>query len=221
MQRVAIFGGTFNPIHWGHLITAEAALNQAHLDRIIWVPSHRPPHRTYSDVVSFQHRMEMVKRAIADHNAFFLSTVELDRPGNSYAIDTFTELQILYPNNQWFWLIGLDAFQSLPRWYRGQELAAQCSWLIAPRAATASSTAVTMPTPASSTAGNTSADLACQHVAHCMAQQSVTLQWQLLDMPFINISSSLIRHYRGDRHSIRYLLPDTVNDYIIEHSLYL
>jgi nicotinate-nucleotide adenylyltransferase len=206
MQRLAIFGGTFNPIHWGHLITAEAALDQAQLNRVIWVPSNHPPHRTASELLSFQHRAEMVKRAIADHNAFFLSTLEQDKPGNSYAIDTFTNLQTLYPNSQWFWLVGLDAFQSLPRWYRGQEMADQCCWLVAPRIVTETDVEI--------------ASLACQHIADRLAQQSVKLHWQLLQMPLIGISSSLIRQYRSDRRSIRYLVPDPVQTYILEQNLY-
>ena len=138
MPNIAIFGGTFNPIHWGHLFIAEAAVDQFCLDRVLWVPTAFPPHKT-QPLVAFEHRLEMIRRAIADHPAFTVSAVvnqqrvDSQQPGASYAIDTLQTLQTLEPNARWYWIIGSDAFQSLPKWRASQSLADRCIWLVAPR----------------------------------------------------------------------------------------
>jgi nicotinate-nucleotide adenylyltransferase len=205
MQKIAIMGGTFNPVHWGHLLMAETALNQIALDRVIWVPTYRPLYKATSELLSFHHRLEMVRRAIEPHPQFAIAPVEQDAVkrsalDSSYAVDTLLNLQLRYPHSQWYWIIGLDAFQSLPRWYRHQELIRQCDWLVAPRL------------------GSEATEI--ERTVRKMAAESVELRWQLLHMPLIDISSSLIRHYCGKRHSIRYLVPESVRDYILEHELY-
>lgn len=209
MPNLGILGGTFNPIHWGHLLMAEAALDQGKLDQIIWVPAHHPPHRSLSQLVDVSHRIEMVRRAIAPHPAFQLSTVDCDRPSPSYAIDTLTDLQHQYPHSQWYWILGLDAFQTLPQWYRRPDLVPQCQWLVAPRPFHDS----VSPVPLSSMAPYT-------HTVDVLAQQGLEVNWQILEMPRNEISSSLIRQYRGDRRSIRYLVPDCVFAYINRYDLY-
>ncbi|HEY9619048.1 MAG TPA: nicotinate (nicotinamide) nucleotide adenylyltransferase [Crinalium sp.] len=215
MAKLAILGGTFNPIHWGHLLMAEAALDQYGLDRVIWVPSYHPPHRSPLDLVDIAHRLAMVRLAIRDHPAFVLSTVEGKRQGMSYAIHTLTDLSQEYPNSEWYWIIGLDAFQSLPRWYRRHDLAAQCRWLVAPRWEK-SAGGDRYPPPEAESAKADSAKV----VAQQMTEQGIELCWHPLTMPRIEISSSLIRQYCGDRRSIRYLVPDAVLDYITAHNLY-
>ncbi|NJR58467.1 MAG: nicotinate (nicotinamide) nucleotide adenylyltransferase, partial [Cyanobacteria bacterium CRU_2_1] len=132
-MRRAIFGGTFNPIHWGHLLMAETALSQFNLHQVIWVPTYRPFYKSSTELLAFHHRLEMVQRAIASHPHFTVFTSEQSHPDAAYAIHTLLELQLFYPNSQWYWIIGLDAFQSLPRWHRRQEWIEQCDWLVAPR----------------------------------------------------------------------------------------
>jgi len=201
MAKLAILGGSFNPVHWGHLLMAETALQQVNLDRVIWVPARCPPHKQSAELVNFQHRFEMVKQAIAPYPAFRLSTADLSRTGSSYAIDTLLDLQTCYPDSQWYWIGGLDAFASLPRWHRRKELAAQCSWLVAPRSGQA-------------------AEVIAQQVAQQMAEQSIKINWQILQMPLVEISSSLIRQYCRDRRSFQALVPKSVENYIIAHDLY-
>ncbi|HIK40018.1 nicotinate (nicotinamide) nucleotide adenylyltransferase [Thermoleptolyngbya sp. M55_K2018_002] len=149
MQRLGIFGGTFNPPHFGHLHIAESALRQAQLDRVLWVPAAVPPHRQGQDLVAIAHRLELVKRAIAPHPSFALCCVDPKTAGDrSYAIDLLHQLETQYytqyisndhgieaADNQWFWIIGQDAFATLPRWYRRRELIPRCTWLVAPRRA--------------------------------------------------------------------------------------
>jgi nicotinate-nucleotide adenylyltransferase len=198
MQKLAILGGTFNPVHRGHLLMAEAALKQVDLDQVIWVPTYNPPYRSPSELATFHHRVEMVKLAIAPYPTFTLSTVELDRTGPSYAIDTLSNLQTVYPNSLWYWIIGLDALQSLPRWYRCHELATQCEWLVAPR----------------QRLGEGKWEVGSE-------KWGIGLRWQWLQMPLVEVSSSLIRQCRRDHYSIKNLVPDMVVPYIVNNNLYL
>ena len=221
--RRGIFGGTFNPPHWGHLAIAQAALQQGQLQQVIWVPSHQPPHRSDEDLLAFEYRWQMVQRAIAPHTAFAASDLERHRPGRSFAIDTLTHLQQSYPASQWFWIVGLDTFQSLPRWYQSQQVVPQCTWLVAPR-----------PSPAKAPNPQPSALEGAIAVAETFRSRGITLEWVLLDLPPIPISSSLIRSRMGHSRSaaqptwnaapgrspIYTLVPPSLEDYILQHDLY-
>lgn len=203
MQQLAIFGGTFDPVHWGHLLVAETALHQIPLDQVIWVPSLNPPHK---QAALFEHRLEMVRLATTDNPAFAVSLVEANRCGTSYAINTLIDLSAFYPNTHWYWIVGLDTFQSLPRWHRVNELAQLCDWLIAPRLIRGETIA--------------QSELICKQVAQELTNQSLPIHWQLLHIPLVGISSSMIRNLCRDRQSIRYLVPDAVRIYTANHNLY-
>lgn len=216
MEKIGILGGTFDPIHLGHLLMAETAFDQVSLDRVIWVPSYHPPHKSSDHLQPFVHRWAMVQQAIADHPSFEVSDVEASRPNVSYAINTLADLKITYPSATWFWIIGLDAFESLPRWYRGAEIASECNWLVAPRPI------VPVYAEPSSPAfdGLSQSQQQCQNVVNQMEQKSTPICWQLLNIPAVGISSSLVRQYCRDRRSIRYLVPDSVRAYIAKQNLY-
>jgi nicotinate-nucleotide adenylyltransferase len=199
MQKIAIFGGTFNPVHWGHLFIAEAAMSQKALDQVLWVTVH--PRYKAANILEFQHRQAMVERAIAPHPNFVLCTLEAHQ--SNYAIDTLLSLQARYPNSEWYSIVGLDAFRSLPRWYRSKDLAAQCDWLVAPRRD-------------SDIEGKSS----IEKTVNYFAQQGIKVQWEYLKMPDIEISSSLVRQYCHNSRSIYALVPETVRAYIREQGLY-
>lgn len=203
MQQLAIFGGTFDPIHWGHLLVAETALHQVPLEQVIWVPSLNPPHK---QAALFEHRVAMLKLATENNPAFAVSLIEIKRLGTNYAINTLIDLSALHPNTHWYWIIGLDAFQTLPRWYRGHELAQMCDWLIAPRLLGGETIA--------------QSELICKQVEKKLRDQSFSINWQFLDIPLVGISSSLIRKFCSERRSIRYLLTEPVRSYIARHNLY-
>lgn len=212
MRKVAILGGTFDPVHWGHLLIAQTALSQVALQQVIWVPTRCPPHK---QAALFEHRLEMVQRAIADHPAFAISAGSANRSHPSYAIQTLTELQNVYPHTHWYWIVGLDAFRTLPRWYRRQELASKCDWLVAPRLVSA------MPGVDELTEMNAQSNFICEQVVQQLAVDDITICWQILHMPWVGVSSSLIRQYCRARSSIRYLVPEAVRTYIDTHNLYL
>lgn len=233
MGRKAIFGGTFDPIHWGHLLIAETALSQIALEQVVWVPAHRPPHK---QVLSYEHRRTLVECAIADNPAFILDAPQISNAEPDYAINTLAYLQKAYPNQEWYWIIGLDAFQTLPRWYARERLVPACEWLVAPRPfSIAMQTTVALggesggrgagePEFLSSITETETIDSQmsrlCQEVARQLASQNIPIRWQLLQMPAVGISSSLIRQYCRQHRSIRYLVPETVRAYMAIHKLY-
>lgn len=215
LHRRGIFGGTFNPPHWGHLQVAEAALKQVALFKVLWVPTYNPPYRNPETLASFQHRLAMVDRAIAPIPAFEASTVEQDlahrQTSPSFAIDTLAHLQQQYPQSDWYWILGLDSFCTLPRWRNYQQLIPQCTWLVAPRREDFTI----------HKEDGVDRFQRAGAIAHQLQGQGLTLRWQWLSMPSLDISSSQIRRYCGDRHSIAGLVPTTVEDYIHRYKLYL
>jgi nicotinate-nucleotide adenylyltransferase len=203
MHQLAIFGGTFDPTHWGHLLIAETALHQVSLEKVIWVPSLNPPHK---EAGLFEHRVQMLQLAIKDNPAFTVSQVEANRSETSYAINTLINLSASYPNTHWYWIVGLDTFQTLPGWYRGHELAQMCDWLIAPRLLGGETI--------------TQSKLICKQVEQKLRERSQNINWQLLNIPLVGVSSSLIRKFCRERQSIRYLVPESVRLYITNNNLY-
>jgi nicotinate-nucleotide adenylyltransferase len=217
MRQLAILGGTFDPVHWGHLLIAQTALSQLNLTQIIWVPDCLSPHK---QPCSYEHRRSMVEQAITDNPNFILSPLETVHTKPNDALKTLTELQDTYSDSQWYWIIGIDAFQTLPHWYRREAVIPTCNWLVAPRPITttrvhSNKSQRTQPLP------DSQSSLLCQQVAQQLASQDIQIRWQLLQMPAVGISSTLIRQYCRQRRSIRYLVPEAVRAYIANHNLYL
>lgn len=194
MRRVGVFGGTFDPVHWGHLLVAETAFSQLPLDEVIWIPTGNPPYKKTAR--QFSQRLEMVKLAIASHPGF--STPPINNLESADTIDAAIAIQAMYAQRRWYWILGIDAFATLPRWRRSKEIALAYEWVVVPRQA------------------NTEVSWLCQQVA----QHFEVIHWQILPMPIVQISSSLIRQYCRDRYSIRYLVPEAVRSYINCHNLY-
>ncbi len=121
-EALGVFGGSFDPPHLGHLILAAEALHQLNLARVLWVLTPQPPHKPGRALSSLAHRLEMLRRTIAGAPAFELSTVEIDRPGPHYTIDTLDMLQARYPAAHLTLLIGGDSLRDLPDWYSPAEI---------------------------------------------------------------------------------------------------
>ncbi|HEY9728834.1 MAG TPA: nicotinate (nicotinamide) nucleotide adenylyltransferase [Chroococcales cyanobacterium] len=219
MEQLAILGGTFDPVHIGHLVVAQTALSQLGLDRVIWVPTRHPPHK---QSLAYEHRRSMVEKAIAGNSAFAISPLDMDRAEPDYAIATLAYLQKVYPNQQWYWIIGLDSFQTLPLWYCRERLIPSCQWIVAPRFVPVADTTTFCDRSDSSykQQPTTSDSWLCQQVVRQLAAQNILIRWQLLQMPTLGISSSLIRQYCRQNRSIRYLVPDNVRAYITAQNLY-
>ncbi len=204
MQRIGLFGGSFNPIHFGHLIPAQAAAEQLGLDKLIFVPSAVPPHKAAAaGLASAEHRLEMVRRAIADVPLFDVSDIELKRPGPSYTIDTIAAFRGEYGLDVMLhWLIGADSLADLPAWHRAGELVDACR-------------IVTLARP------GWTIDAAIARLRDRLSEEQIArLAAGVLSTPLIEISATAIRHRVAAGKSIRFLLPGVVRHYIQQNGLY-
>jgi len=198
-MNVGVLGGTFDPVHSGHLVIAEEARLKLKLNKVLFLPAGQPWLKTNSKITPAVHRIEMLKRAIADNASFELSTMEVDRPGPSYSVDTVAALQQqLGAGAKIFFLIGWDSLAELPQWKEPARLIQLCKLV-----------AVTRP-------GFSRPDLKSLEPSIPGITQSVV--W--LDIPPIDISSSDIRDRVAQGLSIHRLVPDDVESYIAENKLY-
>jgi len=212
--RIGVFGGTFDPIHVAHLRCAEEAREQLGLDRVLFVPAADPPHKAGRRIAAAQHRLAMVKLATAGNRRFRVSTVEMDRRGPSYSIDTLRSLRLrLAPGARLVLLLGLDAFRELDTWkeYRGLfTLADLAVWTRPPGGVRA--TRALLPVAA--------------RREFCYAKDQRTLihhtgtRIQFLTVTALDISASDIRRRLRHGQSVRYLLPSAVERYATREGLY-
>lgn len=209
--RLGIFGGTFDPIHIGHLRAVTEVAEELELAQVLFMPCHHPPHP--KDVrASAQHRLEMVRRAVADNPRFGVSDLEVRRPGKSYAVDSLAEFARIYPGRPLYWLIGADAFFALHQWYQPRRLFDLADFVV-----------MTRP-------GSPGRDLR-EYLTHYLdpAFAPVDNAWvrlpnghgaKLLTTTLLDISSTDIRRRAAQGRSLTYLVPPEVEDYICEMKLY-
>jgi nicotinate-nucleotide adenylyltransferase len=131
--RLGLYGGTFDPVHHGHLLLARDVLEQLHLDAIIFVPCAQSPFKSRKPRVTDARRLAMLRLAVKTNDRFWVTRCELDRPAPSYAIDTASEIQQAFPRAKLFWLIGADQLADLDRWHRSEELRALVTFVLLPR----------------------------------------------------------------------------------------
>jgi len=197
-QRIGIFGGTYDPPHLGHLILASEARNQLLLSRLLWVLTSIPPHKLDQDISPVEDRQAMLKLAIIDEPGFALSTVDIDRPGPHYSVDTIKLLSKQNPGAKIIFLVGGDSLRDLPFWHHPQELAAACDEI------------GVMRRPGDTIDLSTLDD----------AIPGIITKVRFVDAPLLEISSHEIRERASKGLPFRYYVLPMVYDYIIEHSLY-
>ena len=201
-QRVGLYGGSFNPIHHGHLIIARAVAERLRLDRVILLPSARPPHKGDRKLLDAPHRAAMVKLAIEGEPLFEFSDFDLTREGPSYTIDTVTHFgELLGADVELHWIIGADSLSELTAWHRVHDLVDACRIITAARP------------------GWDAIDWSPLRAILTDAQVAA-LQGGVLSTPQIDISSTDIRRRVREGRSIRYLVPDPVRSYIETNDLY-
>lgn len=209
MQAIGILGGTFDPIHTGHLRLAEELAEALNLEEVRFIPAARPPHRAEPHGEG-QHRITMVEQAIAGNPRFRTDLREFEREGPSYMVDTLASLRReLGPERPLYLLLGTDAFLGLPRWHRWQDLFELAHLCVARRPG------------AVPESGMSPELLTVWHQRHHDAVPDTPAGGILLrDITALDISASDIRRRLHRGQSIRYLVPDDINHYIQTHHLY-
>lgn len=199
VRRVGILGGTFDPPHMGHLILAEEARDQLHLDVVLFVPAGDPPHKRGRPLTPVEHRLTMVSLAIANNEAFYLSRVDADRPGPHYTVDMVRIIRDQYPPDvNLYFLMGFDSLADLPNWYHPEELVAMCQLVALTRF---------------------DVTLDWDYLQSCLP--GIRERVCLLDMPELELASHVIQARVRARRTIRYQVPPAVEAYIYKHRLYL
>jgi nicotinate-nucleotide adenylyltransferase len=199
-MNIGVLGGTFDPIHMGHLIIAEEVRSRLDLAEILFVPAGQPWLKINNVISPAEHRVEMVRLAIADEPSFKLSTMEIERAGPSYTVDTMAELsRQIGAGDKLFFILGWDNLNHLPQWHEPARLVRLCRLVPVPRV------------------GYSSPDLDSLEAAVAGLSQSIIM----LDTPQIEISSSEIRDRVARGLSIHQLVPEPVERYIKQHGLYI
>lgn len=193
-MKVGIMGGTFDPIHLGHLIAAERAREGMQLDEIWFIPVHTPPHKDQAPGAGVGQRWDMVCEAVKHCPHFRPVDIELKREGPSYTIETAIELGKKYPNIDFYYIIGADMVQYLPKWHKIDQLLQCVSFIGLKRAG--------------------------YNIEWDQLSETIRSKVSMVTMPLIDISSTEIRERRSQNQTIRFLVPEKVYYYIEENRLY-
>jgi nicotinate-nucleotide adenylyltransferase len=198
-MRIGVFGGTFDPVHLAHLVVAEQCREQARLDRVLFIPAARPPHKPERVLTPFERRVEMLALALAGQPAFQIAELEKDRPGPSYTVDTLEALREQHPNAEFCLLMGADMLADLPHWRAPVRVLELATLLVVRR----------LGWPV------LSVEQVCKELGSTAA-----VRVENVEVPLLEIASRDIRRRVAEARSIRYLVPRSVEVYVAQHQLY-
>ena len=187
-KQIGILGGNFNPVHNAHLVVADQVRQQLGLDQVLLMPEYEPPHVDKKETIDEQHRLKMLELAIEGIEGLGIETIELERKGISYSYDTMKLLTEQHPDTDYYFIIGADMVDYLPKWYRIDELVELVQFVGVQRPRYKSGT-------------------------------SYPVIW--VDVPLMDISSSMVRDFLAQGRTPNFLLPQPVLDYIEKEGLYL
>ena len=200
MKSIAILGGSFNPVHYGHLKMAEAAMESTHFSKVLFIPTGTPYHKEQKDLLPFADRLKLLELAIEKYPDFDCSPMEGDRDGNSYTIDTVRELLWQNPTNSYSLLIGTDQFLTLRSWHKIKELGQLVDFYVANR--------------------NGEMEFSTFQKEREDLEKELSLHCKLFPMPAIDLSSTEIRNLMKEGKSIHGMLPKSVEEYILKKGFY-
>lgn len=198
-MRIGVFGGTFDPIHLGHLILAETCREQGRLDRVLFIPAGLPPHKQGREMSAGNARSEMLEFAIAGHPEFSVDRSEIKRSGPSYTVDTLRALRQEHPADELFLLMGADSLAEFHSWKEPREIATLAGLIVVNR--------------------GSQAPPELESLVPLLGEAAVR-RIQVVTMPGVEISASDIRCRAQQGLSLRYLVPRAVERYILEQHLY-
>ncbi|MEE1242383.1 MAG: nicotinate-nucleotide adenylyltransferase [Frisingicoccus sp.] len=199
VKKVGIMGGTFNPIHVGHLMLAENAYAYCNLDEIWFMPSADPPHKTETKVLEYAHRSRMTELAIADIPYFKKTDFEAERHEPSYTAETLRLLHTKYPDVDFYFIMGADSLFQIETWYEPARVMEQAALLVAVR-------------------DHHSKEEMIKQMDYLIDKYHARIY--LVDMPGIDLSSNMIRQRASNNETIRFFVTESVRQYILEHNLY-
>ncbi len=215
-EKIGLFGGTFNPIHYGHIKAAEVVLEIFTLDKILFIPSFIPPHKESELTVSPEHRFKMVELAVENSAYFVASPIEIEEKGTSYSILTLQKIRTIYREALFFFILGVDAFLEIDNWKNHDRVLEQCKFVVISRKGYH--------------LGDAKNVLDNKYVSKMFdvsrtEKNLETLNFSykifLLSFNALDIASTDIREKRGKNKSIVHMVPEPVAGYIFENKLYL
>ena len=212
-MHIAIMGGTFNPIHFGHLRIAEEVREAFDIDRVLFIPTFHPPHKDNGSLIPPEHRLEMVKLAIKDNPFFETSDIEIKRGGRSYSVITLRELREQYPGTDFSFIVGTDSFNDITTWCEYEKLFKLTNFIVIPRPGYAvKKIGEVLPVElAKKFWYDAEQGVYSNNDGRFVAYMETTL---------FGISGSKIREIIKQGKSTRYILPEEVEDYIRKNNLY-
>ncbi len=214
-EKIGLFGGTFNPIHSGHIKAAVVVQRIFLLDKILFIPSFIPPHKESETIVSPDHRLKMVELAVRDTPAFVASSIEIEEKGTSYSILTLQKIKAIYPDAQFFFILGVDAFLDIDTWKDHERVLEQCKFVVISRKRYRLKDAKNV------------LDRKYESKMFDLCgvekiQKKTANSYKIFLLPFdaLDVASTEIRGRLRRSQSITHMIPKAVADYIIDNHLY-
>ncbi|MDI6889703.1 MAG: nicotinate-nucleotide adenylyltransferase [Thermodesulfovibrionales bacterium] len=216
-MKIGIFGGTFNPIHYGHLRAAEEVRERFDLTKIIFIPSKDPPLKK-EELLYPEHRYKMTELAISGNDFFEISDIEYKRPGKSYSVHTVEELRGIYPDTDLYFILGIDTFLDIPNWWNPERLVSLIDFIVISRPFFKFVDLLTSPYIYADKRTLERLDKAEieSYTIKLRSNREITA----FRIPLVDISASEIRRLVREERSIKYLLPESVESYIIINKMY-
>jgi len=215
--KIGIFGGTFNPIHYGHLRAAEEVRKRFGLDKILFIPSKDPPLKT-EELPEPEHRYKMTELALSDNPFFEISDIEYKRPGKSYSLQTVEELRSIYRDSALYFILGIDAFLELPQWWQPEKLISLVDFIVISRPFFRFVDLLLSPYLDADRDNLEKLDRGEieLYTTKLKSERGVIA----MRVPLMAISATEIRKLVGEGKSIKYQLPEVVESYIMSNKLY-
>ena len=217
-MRFGVFGGAFNPIHYGHLRAAEDVREHLGLERVIFIPTGTPPLKS-EELAPAQDRYAMTELAVSTNTRFDISDIECRWPEMSYSVDTAARLREMHPGDDLFFVTGIDAFMDLPRWREPERLVGLVDFAVISRPGHAFGELESSPFLEAD--GNMLEDM--DRGSLRMYSAGLKGKWTavLLSVTPLHVSATAIRALIGQKRSIKYLLPESVESFIMSNGLYV